>query len=100
MAPRLVVFDLDGTLLCGRTVCEVLAEPVGRSAEMAEMEKLDAVDDIRAARETMFTWYGDRPVDELCGWLGAATPRARCRRGVRATARRRLHAGDRVVHVG
>jgi len=73
MAPRLVVFDLDGTLLRGRTVCEVLAEPVGRSAEMAEMETLDAVDDIRAARETMFTWYGDRPVDELCGWLGAAT---------------------------
>ena len=69
MAPRLVVFDLDGTLLRGPTVCEVLAAPVGRSAEMAELETLRAIDDIRAARETMFTWYGDRPVDELCRWL-------------------------------
>jgi phosphoserine phosphatase len=37
------------------------------------LEQLDAIDDIEAARETMFTWYGDRPVDELCGWLDAAT---------------------------
>jgi phosphoserine phosphatase len=73
MAPRLVVFDLDGTLLRGRTVCEVLAAPVHRSAEMAELETLRAIDDIRAARETMFTWYGDRPLDELCRWLEGAT---------------------------
>jgi phosphoserine phosphatase len=72
MAPRLVVFDLDGTLLRGSTVCEVLAAPVGRSAEMAEFERLDTIDDIRAARATMFTWYGHRPVDELCRWLGDA----------------------------
>jgi phosphoserine phosphatase len=73
MAPRLVVFDLDGTLLRGPTVCEVLAAPVGRSAEMAEMERLGAIEDLRAARETMFTWYRDRPLDELCRWLDAAT---------------------------
>jgi len=73
MAPRLVVFDLDGTLLRGSTVCEVLAAPVHRSAEMAEFETLHAIDDLRAARETMFTWYGDRPLRELCRWLEAAT---------------------------
>jgi len=73
MAPRLVVFDLDGTLLRGPTVCEVLAAPVGRSAEMAELEERRTVDDLRAARATMYSWYGDRPVDELRRWLDGAT---------------------------
>jgi phosphoserine phosphatase len=33
-AHGLVVFDLDGTLLRGQTVCEVLAAPLGRLDEM------------------------------------------------------------------
>jgi phosphoserine phosphatase len=70
MAIRLVVFDLDGTLLRGPTVCEVLAIPFGRSREMAEFERLTEIDDLRAAREVMYDWYGREPVDELCGHLG------------------------------
>jgi phosphoserine phosphatase len=61
MAVRLVVFDLDGTLLRGPTVCEVLAAPFGRSPEMAEFEQLTELDDIRTARETMHSWYGHMP---------------------------------------
>jgi phosphoserine phosphatase len=73
MARRLVVFDLDGTLLRGLTVCEVLAAPVGRAEEMAELERLEELDEIRAARVTMLDWYGNTPVEQLCEWLGKAT---------------------------
>ena len=56
----LVVFDLDGTLLRGRTVCEVLAEPLGRLERMRELERFTSIADLRAAREEMAAWY--RPV--------------------------------------
>ncbi len=35
---RLVAFDLDGTLLRGDTVCEVLARRLGRLDRMRELE--------------------------------------------------------------
>lgn len=37
---RLAVFDLVGTLLGGRTVCETLAVPFGRAERIAELERL------------------------------------------------------------
>jgi len=43
----LVAFDLDGTLLRGSTVCECIADGLGRRAEMARFERLTAQDDIR-----------------------------------------------------
>ena len=36
----IVVFDLDGTLLRGETVCEMLARPLGRIDQMQEFEQL------------------------------------------------------------
>ena len=40
MAPiRLVAFDLDGTLVRGDTVCEVIARRLGHLARMRELEK-------------------------------------------------------------
>lgn len=71
MALSLVVFDLDGTLLRGATVCEVLADRFDRSDEMAAFEALTDIADIRAARETMFDWYGDVPIPVLCSYLDA-----------------------------
>jgi HAD superfamily phosphoserine phosphatase-like hydrolase len=60
--PRaLVVFDLDGTLLRGPTVCEVLAQSLGRLPRMQEIERLKHRDDISAAREEMASWYRDVP---------------------------------------
>jgi phosphoserine phosphatase len=53
----LVVFDLDGTLLRGPTVCEVLAEALGRLERMRQLERFASDQDLRTAREEMARWY-------------------------------------------
>jgi len=53
----LAAFDLDGTLLRGDTVCEVLAKPLGRISEMKQFETLTEERDIARARERMAEWY-------------------------------------------
>ena len=63
---RLVAFDLDGTLLRGPTICEVLAAKFGVQDRMREFEQMRDIADIRAARQEMLTWYGDSPLEELC----------------------------------
>ena len=57
----LVVFDLDGTLLRGPTVCEVIAQSLGRLPRMQEFERLKHREGILAAREEMALWYRDVP---------------------------------------
>ena len=54
----IAAFDLDGTLLRGATVCEVLAKPLGRLEEMKSFEALTQERDIAAARIQMAQWYG------------------------------------------
>jgi hypothetical protein len=39
------------------TVCEILAEPLGRLGRMRELERFSSDADLRAAREEMATWY-------------------------------------------
>ena len=58
-----MVFDLDGTLLRGRTVCEVLADALGHGDQMRRFEALNAEADIAAARAEMARWYSavERP---------------------------------------
>lgn len=81
--PRaLVAFDLDGTLLRGATVCELLAAPLGRLAEMRRFEALSAEPEIAAARREMARWYEGRSVRELCEALGAATWAPGAREGI------------------
>jgi HAD superfamily phosphoserine phosphatase-like hydrolase len=71
--PRaLVVFDLDGTLLRGPTVCEVLAQSLGRLPRMQEFEQLKRRDDISAAREEMASWYREVPRSTLLQSLSRA----------------------------
>jgi HAD superfamily phosphoserine phosphatase-like hydrolase len=60
---RLVAFDLDGTLVRGPTICESLAEPLGKLSRMREFEQLRDLAQIRAARQEMLGWYGDAPQD-------------------------------------
>lgn len=62
---RLVAFDLDGTLIRGPTICESLAEPLGKISRMREIEQLRDPAQIRAAREEMLGWYGE-PLQALC----------------------------------
>ncbi len=58
---RLVAFDLDGTLIRGPTICESLAEPLGKLSRMREIEQLRDLAQIRAARQEMLGWYGAPP---------------------------------------
>jgi len=77
-----VAFDLDGTLLRGPTVCELLAAPLGRLAEMRRFEALSSEDDIAAARREMARWYEGRSAAQLCAALDAATWAPGAREGV------------------
>ena len=67
-AVRLAAFDLDGTLIRGPTICESLAEYLGKLPRMHEMEQMRDVAEIRAARQEMLAWYGEPP-EALCANL-------------------------------
>jgi HAD superfamily phosphoserine phosphatase-like hydrolase len=69
----LAVFDLDGTLLRGRTVCEVLAKKLGQTARMREIEALTSEPQIRKAREEMARWYSSVQPSVLIECLSNAT---------------------------
>lgn len=71
-AVRLAAFDLDGTLIRGPTICESLAEHLGKLPRMREMEQLNDFTEIRAARHEMLTWYGE-PLEALCANLAHVT---------------------------
>jgi HAD superfamily phosphoserine phosphatase-like hydrolase len=60
-----VAFDLDGTLLRGPTVCEVLAEGLGRLERMKVLETLQQRDEVVAARLEMAGWYLQHGIDAL-----------------------------------
>ena len=72
MAVDLAVFDLDGTLLRGRTVCEILAGPIGRLEEMQAIERITDRDEMTAARVAMAEWYVDLERDLVLEWLDGA----------------------------
>jgi phosphoserine phosphatase len=65
----LVAFDLDGTLLRGRTVCEVLAESLGRRERMQQLERVTSQTDLLRAREEMAAWYRPVGMARLCDVL-------------------------------
>jgi len=99
-APALAVFDLDGTLLRGRTVCELLAEPLGRLDRMQQLERFSTEADLAAARErdgdvvsrtARLTAHGRPPCCAL---------RARHRGGGGPAAQKRSDCRDRLDHVG
>ena len=68
-ARGLVVFDLDGTLLRGPTICELLAAPLGRLAEMQAFECLTRQSEIAEARVEMARWYKGFSRDRLIEFL-------------------------------
>ncbi len=61
----LAAFDLDGTLLRGRTVCQMLAVPCGRVAEVENFEAMRDEAAISAGRAAMAEWYRAVPPDVL-----------------------------------
>lgn len=72
-AKGLVVFDLDGTLLRGPTVCELLAAPLGKSKEMKRLEMSSTKREVKKARAEMARWYKGVPRKRLLRSLDALT---------------------------
>ena len=68
----LAVFDLDGTLLRGPTVCEVLAAPLGKAQRMAEFESFRSPSERQAAREEIARWYSAAGMASVMASLGGA----------------------------
>ncbi|MCP4334861.1 MAG: HAD-IB family phosphatase [Gammaproteobacteria bacterium] len=56
-ATSLVVFDFDGTLSRGPTICEVLAESLSKLPRIKEIELLETREELAAAREEMAPWW-------------------------------------------
>lgn len=71
---RLAAFDLDGTLLRGGTVCEAIANGIGRLDRMRALEQLryDQAQEVIAAREEMAEWYSAYTLSDLSEHLTAA----------------------------
>jgi HAD superfamily phosphoserine phosphatase-like hydrolase len=71
----LVAFDLDGTLVRGKTCVEALAETVGRVDECAAFERLAMRDreSVADARSQMAAWYREHAFDDLCAGLARLT---------------------------
>lgn len=89
----LVVFDLDGTLLRGATVCEVLAARLGRVEEMKRFESLTVQAEIAAARSEMARWYTEISRESLIECLSGAQWAPGAIRGVRRLREAGVHVG-------
>jgi HAD superfamily phosphoserine phosphatase-like hydrolase len=89
----LAVFDLDGTLVRGSTVCEVLAQALGRLDHMKQLEALIAgvADiDIAAARQEMVRWYREMSLAELTSCLRSVKIAPRAVEGLTLLRRHRV----------
>lgn len=71
-ATGIAAFDLDGTLLRGRTVCEMLAVPCGRVAEIQAFERSTTELAVHAGRIAMAEWYRGISRDLLVEALDSA----------------------------
>lgn len=67
-----MVFDLDGTLIRGRTCCELIAAQIGRLERMRGFERCITKEEIAAARIEMRGWYSRYTESELCASLATA----------------------------
>ena len=81
-AAALVVFDLDGTLLRGDTVCEGVARHIGRLRRMREME-CAFWSSVAADREEMASWYQPYAREHLAQGLRYARLAPGAQEGVR-----------------
>lgn len=69
---RLAVFDLDGTILREKTACEILAQRLGRTAEMQVLESYTEYHEIAQGRIDMNNWYSSYSMEELTTCLDQA----------------------------
>ncbi len=57
MSIRLAIFDVDGTLLRGDTICQAIARGLGKYERMCEFERWTGEERILSARKEMAEWY-------------------------------------------
>ena len=82
---KLVAFDLDGTLIRGDTVLEVLAANLGKLDRMRELERTTSWADLEAierARKEVFGWYQNVPMETLLSYLPAVKEAPRAAEGI------------------
>ena len=89
----LVVFDLDGTLLRGFTVCEVLAARLGHLDRMRELERFRSISELEAAREEMAKWYEGVPKSDLLSFIADAKLASGAKEGVHLLKTRGVAVG-------
>jgi phosphoserine phosphatase len=83
----LVAFGLDGTLLRGPTVCELIARSLGRLPETQRFEADPSRAGVHAARLAKARWYRGHTRAALCAGLRDATWAPGAREAVRALKR-------------
>lgn len=66
---KVVIFDLDGTILKNRSSCELVANRLGTLSQMVAFENFRSEKDIIFARETMASWYKKYSNEELVSML-------------------------------
>lgn len=89
----ITAFDLDGTLLRGDTVCEVLARPLGRLEEMKRFEAFTTESDIADGRAQMARWYSEHAPGDLAAHLSNACWAPGAREAVRQLQEARILVG-------
>lgn len=79
---HLAAFDLDGTLLRGDTVCQVVARHLGHLPRMNEIEQLRDLTAIASARRELAWYYRAVSPNRLCSFLDDCTLAPGARQGL------------------
>ncbi|MCZ6539443.1 MAG: HAD-IB family phosphatase [Chloroflexi bacterium] len=89
----LIVFDVDGTLIRGKTVCELIADQIGKSERMSWLERHAGAsrETVISAREEMADWYFEAGRHAVNKFLPTVSWAPEVRSGVGLLMERRWH---------
>lgn len=64
-----VFIDLDGTIIREETICQLIANSIGKSERMNELEDSHSLKNIDKSRKEILEWYKNHSLDELISYL-------------------------------